>query len=177
MRRITYATLPSLKLEARLPRLLAVAALTSALLAAQPLQAEPLHGEPPGAGSHAALRGNVLRVMVHDVASSRGHVRVDVCTRSEFLSKCRYSGSAPATPGVTMVEVRDLPPGVYAVQAYDDRNDNREVDRNVIGLPTEAVGFSNDAPVRLHGPSFKSASFDYPGGEQAISLRLRRFIP
>jgi uncharacterized protein (DUF2141 family) len=155
-----------------LSRLLPVAALASAFLAAQ-----ALHAEPADAGRPAATRGNVLRVMVQEVASSRGHVRVDVCTRSEFLSKCRYSGSAPATPGVTIVEVRDLPPGVYAVQAYDDRNDNREVDRNVLGLPTEAVGFSNDAPVRLHGPSFKAASFNYPGGEQTLSLRLRRFVP
>lgn len=122
-------------------------------------------------------RGGVLRVMVRDVGSSRGRVRVDVCTRSEFLSKCRYSGSAPANPGVTMVEVRDLPPGVYAVQAYDDQNDNRAVDRNLLGLPVEAVGFSNDAPVRLHGPSFQAASFNYPGGELTITLRLRRFVP
>lgn len=153
-------------------RLLPVAALTSALLAAQ-----ALHAEPADAGHAPATRANVLRVMVQGVGSSRGHVRVDVCTRSEFLSRCRYSGSAPAAPGVTMVEVRDLPPGVYAVQAYDDRNDNRAVDRDVLGLPTEAVGFSNDAPVGLHGPSFRAASFDYPGGEQTISLRLRRFLP
>ena len=73
--------------------------------------------------------------------------------------------------------MRDLPPGVYAVQAYDDRNDNRRVDRNLLGLPTEAIGFSNDAPVGLHGPSFKAASFTFAGGEQTIELRLRRFLP
>ena len=156
----------------RLSRLFPVAVLTSALLAAQ-----ALHTEATDAGGAATTRGAILRVMVQNVVSSSGHVRVDVCTRSEFLSKCRYSGAAPATPGVTMVEVRDLPPGVYAVQAYDDRNDNREVDRNVLGLPTEAVGFSNDAAVGLHGPSFKRAYFVYSGGEQTLSLRLRRFVP
>ncbi len=156
----------------RLSRLILVAVLASALLAAQ-----ALHAEPADASRPAPPRSAILRVMVQNVVSSSGHVRVDVCTRSEFLSKCRYSGAAPATPGVTMVEVRDLPPGVYAVQAYDDRNDNREVDRNVLGLPTEAVGFSNDAPVGLHGPSFKRASFTYAGGEQTLSLRLRRFVP
>jgi len=153
-----------------LPRLLVAVAvsLAAALSPAQHVQAEP---------SEAAPRAGVLRVIVHNVAAAGGHVRVDVCTASEFLSKCRYSGSAAATPGVTMVEVRDLPPGVYAVQAYDDRNDNRRVDRNLIGLPTEAVGFSNNASVRLDGPSFKAASFDFAGGEQTIALRLRRFLP
>jgi uncharacterized protein (DUF2141 family) len=155
-----------------LTRLLFAAALGAAIVAAP-----AVHAQPAEAANSATPRDNVLRVRVLDVGSSRGHVRVDVCSRSEFLRECRYSGSAPATRGVTMVEVRDLPPGVYAVQAYDDRNDNRMVDRNLIGLPTEAVGFSNDAPVRLHGPSFKAAAFPYAGGEQTIELRLRRFVP
>lgn len=120
----------------------------------------------------------MLRVLVTGVTSSRGHVRVDVCTRSEFLKDdCRYSGAAPATPSVTVVVVRDLPPGVYAVQAYHDRNDNLAVDQDFLGLPTEAVGFSNDAPVHFAPPSFKAAEFGYAGGEQTISLRLRHFHP
>jgi uncharacterized protein (DUF2141 family) len=155
-----------------LSRLFPAVAFAAALVVAQAAHAEPAEVARP-----AATHANVLRVMVRNVAAAGGHVRVDVCAASEFLSKCRYSGSAVATPGVTMVEVRDLPPGVYAVQAYDDRNDNRTVDRSLIGLPTEAVGFSNDAPVGLEGPSFKAAAFTYAGGEQTISLRLRRFLP
>jgi uncharacterized protein (DUF2141 family) len=116
-----------------------------------------------------------LRIQVAGVKSAEGHVRVDVCVASEFLKDCRYSGAARATPGVTTVLVRDVPPGVYAVQAYQDRNDNHEVDRNVLGLPTEGVGFSNDAPIRLRAPTFKSAAFDYEGGEQTISLKLKHF--
>lgn len=155
-----------------MPRLSAAAALIAALSIGS-----ALHAQPGEAARTEQTRGAVLRVMVQNVTSADGHVRVDVCTRSEFLSQCRYGGSAPATRGVTMVEVRDLPPGVYAVQAYDDQNDNHKVDRNVLGLPKEAVGFSNDAPVGVHGPSFKNASFTYSGGEQTISLRIRRYFP
>lgn len=151
---------------------MSIALVIASLAAALTAQAEPSETARGG-----APRGNVLRVMVRGVAASGGHVRVDVCTRAEFLSECRYSGAAPATRGVTMVEVRDLPAGVYAVQAYRDENDDHKVDRNFLGLPVEAVGFSNDAPVGLSGPSFKAAAFNFPGGEQTISLRLRRFIP
>ncbi len=154
-----------------MPRFLIAAAL-GALITASGARAQPQEDGPAEAG-----RAAVLRVVVSNVGSARGHVRVDVCSRSEFLHDCRYSGSAPAKRGVTIVEVRDLPPGVYAVQAYDDRNDNQEVDRNVIGLPTEAVGFSNDPPVPFTGPSFRDAAFAYTGREQSISLKLRRFIP
>ena len=159
-------------LDIGLSRLLLGAALAASLAVASGARAQP------GEEAHApAAHGAVLHVVVTGVTSSKGHVRVDVCTRSEFLGDCRYSGAAPAKPGATVVEVRDLPPGVYAVQAYDDRNDNQKVDRNVIGLPTESVGFSNNAPVPFTGPSFKEAAFSYAGGEQTISLHLRRFIP
>jgi uncharacterized protein (DUF2141 family) len=155
----------------RLSRLAVAAAFATLLLTAQGASAQP------SIESSAAPRPNVLRILVSGAGSSEGHVRVDVCTRSEFLHECRFSGAAPATPGVTAVEVRDLPPGIYAVQAYHDRNDNHQVDRNRLGLPTEAVGFSNDAPVSFRGPSFGAAAFTFAGGEQTISLRLRRFVP
>ena len=147
-----------------------LAGLSAALLFAGAAAAQPER-------AHGQAARNELRIVIDDVTSDRGHVRVDVCTRSEFLKDCRYSGAAPATPGVTVVVVRDLPPGVYAVQAYHDQNDNHDVDRDFLGIPREPVGFSNDAPVRLGPPSFKAAAFGYAGGEEAITLRLRRFGP
>jgi uncharacterized protein (DUF2141 family) len=118
---------------------------------------------------------NVLRIAIAGVSSTRGHVRVDVCPVSDFLKDCRYGGAAPATAGVTVVVVKDLPPGTYAAQAYQDGNDNHSVDRNILGLPTEGVGFSNNAPIRLHPPSFGAAAFNYAGGEQTISFKLHHF--
>ena len=118
---------------------------------------------------------NVLRVVVEGVKSPRGHIRVDVCPMSDFLKDCRYGGVALATPGATTVIVKDLPPGTYAAQAYQDGNDNHSVDRNIIGLPTEGVGFSNNARIGLSPPSFGSAAFSYAGGEQTISFKLHHF--
>ncbi len=118
---------------------------------------------------------NVLRVAVAGVRGARGHVRVDVCPLSDFLKDCRYGGAAPATPGVTVVIVKDLPPGTYAAQAYQDGNDNYLVDRNILGVPTEGVGFSNDAPIGLGPPSFWAAAFSYAGGHQTITFKLRHF--
>jgi uncharacterized protein (DUF2141 family) len=151
-------------------RLLAALSVACALLApaARPLAAEIAPVDP-------ATAAKDLRVQIYGITSPKGHVRVDVCPQNEFLKDCRYGAAAPATPGVTTVVVANLPPGVYAVQAYHDRNDNHAVDRNFLGLPTEAVGFSNNAPIRLHPPSFKSAAFDYAGGEQTITFKLQHF--
>jgi uncharacterized protein (DUF2141 family) len=117
-----------------------------------------------------------LDIMVSDVLSSHGHVRVEVCSEQEFLKDCLYGGSELSTIGVTTVVIRDLPPGVYAVQAYQDENDNHDVDRNRLGVPKEGIGFSNDAPIYFAPPSFKSAAFSYRGGHHTIHLRLRHFL-
>ena len=118
---------------------------------------------------------NVLHVVISGVTSAKGHVRVAICPAEEFLKDCRYSGAAASAPSVTTVTITDLPPGIYAAQAYQDKNDNHMVDRNILGLPTEGVGFSNDAPIHLRAPTFCSAAFTYSGGEQTIALRLRHF--
>ena len=99
----------------------------------------------------------MLHVAIAGVSAMSGHVRVAICSVSDFLKDCHYEGAAPATPGVTVVTVKDLPPGVYAAQAYEDRNDSHSVDRNILGVPKVGVGFSNNAPIHLAPPSFQSA--------------------
>ena len=60
------------------------------------------------------------------------------------------------------------------MQAYHDRNANREVDRGVLGLPLEEVGFSRQAPVGLHGPSWTRAAFAHDAAE-TMTVKLRRY--
>ncbi len=126
--------------------------------------------------SAARAQDAPLIVVVSGVRSSEGVVRVDVCVAATFLkSTCAVSGVAPAVAGTTTVTVDGLPPGVYAVQAYHDRNDNDRVDRGALGIPREDLGFSNDAPLGLTGPSFAQASFAHGAEPQTIKLKLRHF--
>ena len=115
-----------------------------------------------------------LEVLVTDVRSDRGHVRVAVCTADTFLSPgCPYHGSAPARPGTVRVEIGNLPPGTYAVQVFQDEDDSHRVKRTLIGLPEEGVGFSNDAPMRFGPPRFASAAIRTTDAGGRISIRLR----
>lgn len=50
--------------------------------------------------------------------------------------------------------------GSYGVKIYIDKNNNNKFDFNIIGIPKEQFGFSNDAISLLGPPSFKNASFD-----------------
>jgi uncharacterized protein (DUF2141 family) len=115
-----------------------------------------------------------VSISVRDVPNDRGHVLVALCLPKEFLEpRCSYQGSAPARSGVVIVRVSAVTPGRYAIQAFHDENDNLFVDRDFLGLPTELIGFGNDAPVRFGPPRFEDAAVEVPAQGLQTTLRLR----
>jgi uncharacterized protein (DUF2141 family) len=121
-------------------------------------------------------QGGSLSFEVTGIRFSGGSIRVDVCTPETFLKAvCEFSSSAPAVEGATTVEFENVPPGVYAAQVYHDWNDNHRVDRNALGIPKEGLGFSNDAPLGLHGPSFARAAFTHESAPQTLRVKLHHF--
>ncbi len=115
-----------------------------------------------------------LAVTVHNVASDLGRVLVAVCTPDSFLKAgCPYTAAKPAQAGSVTVIVSGVPAGTYAVQAFHDANENLDIDRNFIGLPTEGIGFGNDAQMRFGPPRYADAAvaIDEPITRTALSLR------
>ena len=53
----------------------------------------------------------------------------------------------------------DLPEGEYALAIYQDENRNKILDKNLLGIPTEIYGFSNNARRSFSAPSFQEAKF------------------
>ena len=79
-------------------------------------------------------------------------------------------GDKPGSqPGIEASEVKKIgkgtykgsfkiPPGTYAIGVYIDENDNDKLDTNLLGIPKEQYGFSNNA--KAFGiPKFEAASF------------------
>lgn len=116
-----------------------------------------------------------VTVRVAGVRDARGQVRVEICSARTWLKAgCEFTLSTPAQAGETVVVIPDVPAGVWAVQAYHDRNGNKEVDRGPLGLPVEEIGFSNQPPVGLKGPAFARAAFTHRDGAE-VRVRLKRY--
>ena len=116
-----------------------------------------------------------VEVAIVNVRNASGRVHIDICTAETYLKVCPYSGTAPARPGITVVTIRGVPPGRYAVEAFHDENGNGEIDRGLFGIPKEGVGFSNDAKIRMAPPKFAEAAIDHGRTPQHISFSLRYF--
>jgi uncharacterized protein (DUF2141 family) len=117
-----------------------------------------------------------LTVVVEGVIDDKGLVRLELCRSDTFLtSGCAISTEVKAQRGVVTVRLPAVAAGEYAIQAYHDRNDDGRVDRNLLGIPVEEVGFSREPPLGLRGPSFSKAAFVHTSSPQTVTVKLRRF--
>ncbi|MCG9910123.1 MAG: DUF2141 domain-containing protein [Flavobacteriales bacterium] len=62
--------------------------------------------------------------------------------------------------------------GEYAVTVFHDVNDNQKLDKNWMGIPTEPMGFSNDARPVIGPPSYLNARFIPKNHPEGIQIRL-----
>jgi len=67
-----------------------------------------------------------------------------------------------------------LAPGTYAVMVHHDENGNRKMDKNVLGMPLEGYGASNNCTHALSAPTWEEAKFVVePGKTRSLAIALR----
>lgn len=149
----------------------AAATLTSTSLGAA---ARPAAEEGACTGTPSATR---LYVNVQGVRSSEGLIAVTLYADdpSRFLVKhgSLYVGRVAATAPTTRVCIHLPAPGTYGIAVYHDINANQKFDRNMLGLPKEAYGFSNNASTFFGLPAFSSVRVALPRSDMAISVKLK----
>lgn len=116
-----------------------------------------------------------LEILVEGVRDGQGHVLAALCHEDTFLGAgCPYTASEPAQRGEVHIALSGIEAGVYAVQVFHDENDNIDIDRTLVGLPKEGMGFSNDAPMRFGPPRFADAAIQVPREDgAAVRLKMR----
>jgi uncharacterized protein (DUF2141 family) len=80
---------------------------------------------------------------------------------------------AVSDQGRAHVTFADLPAGTYAVSSYLDANDNGQLDRNFLGLPSEPYGFSNNVYPNTRATRFDEAAFRLQSDAE-ITIRMQR---
>ncbi|HEV8515302.1 MAG TPA: DUF2141 domain-containing protein [Cyclobacteriaceae bacterium] len=116
-----------------------------------------------------------MEVIIKNVNDAEGNVLVGLYSNeTDFLKKRFASQKIKASKGEVRVVFENIPVGKYAISVFQDSNLNGELDKNMIGIPKEGFGFSNDAMGMFGPPNFEKASFDWKG-EQVVSLTLKYY--
>jgi uncharacterized protein (DUF2141 family) len=116
-----------------------------------------------------------LTVHISGMASDDGVMRLALYNSvKSFPGKHPYRGYVlPVRQHKAVVVAENLPFGEYAVAVFHDENNNEELDRNFLGIPTERYGFSNNARGIVGPPSFEQSKIILNTATHAISLEVR----
>jgi uncharacterized protein (DUF2141 family) len=115
-----------------------------------------------------------LVIHVGNVKSASGQVMVALYDDAgAFLKRPVRATQAQADKAGTTLVFHDIAPGDYGFAVFHDTNDNGRMDKNLVGIPTEPIAFSNNARGRMGPPTFDAARLAVPAAGLDTSVSLR----
>jgi len=116
-----------------------------------------------------------LTVQVYGFGDNTGKSFVGLYRTSDAWPeiKKQYIGKVVnITNKTASISFDQLTPGTYAVAVFHDKNNNGILDKNMLGIPLERYGFSNNVRETFSAPSFNSASIDL-SSDKAIGIYIK----
>ena len=102
-----------------------------------------------------------LTINVKGFPSSKGEAYIAIYRATDAFPVYgkQYIGKAIAIKkNEARIIFTGLSAGSYAVAVYHDKNNNKILDKNYLGIPIESYGFSNNARRTFSAPSFSEAA-------------------
>ena len=123
--------------------------------------------------------GATVVIHVQDVSPKGGTLRLGLYDEARYPDDDATpvaSADVHADMGETVITLNNVPPGTYAIEAFQDVNSNHRMDTSWLGLPQEPFGFSRDAQPHLSKPSFGRVKFEVTQGLNVQILHLQNSV-
>lgn len=105
---------------------------------------------------YAGSESVALEIDIEQLISSKGWIALQLLSSD---NKKVASAYVNISEGRSKVVFNYLEPGNYAIRFYHDENGNGKMETNVLGMPTEGYGFSNNASSYFGPPDFNDMLF------------------
>lgn len=116
-----------------------------------------------------------VTVVVNGIDSNEGSIQIALfSTRADFPDQKPYKTykySLKASEDVK-VTFEDIPYGEYAVAVYHDMNENDKLDKNLVGIPKEPYGFSNNHNPKFSRPDYDEAKVEIRQASQTLNVKI-----
>ncbi|MBL7802189.1 MAG: DUF2141 domain-containing protein [Saprospiraceae bacterium] len=119
-----------------------------------------------------------FRITFTNLTTTKGQLYVAVYDRADGFMKPErvvWKTIVPVQGSSLELTIPGFPPGTYAVSCFHDINGNGKLDTNLVGIPTEPYGFSNNVRPKFRAPTWDEAKFDLGASGRSISIRLEKW--
>ena len=114
-----------------------------------------------------------LKIEINDLKNSKGHILLEFSDSEKNTIK---EISQKIENNTCIVTIDNLKPGDYSYKYFHDENDNKKMDTNIVGMPKEGFGFSNNAKGTFGPPKHEKTIFAFSGDtlHQCIPIYLKK---
>lgn len=128
-------------------------------------------------GLGAPQEAPVLEVHISQVRSAKGRILLSVYSDpTEYPYKpfrtCPVDKDSLKNGNLT-ARIHGLTPGTYALGLLDDENDSGNTEYNILGIPKEGFGFSNNQKPLFSKPDYDKLTFKVGPGLTRISITVQ----
>ncbi len=127
----------------------------------------------------ASLKGN-LSVEIDGLKNQKGQVCFSIFSSNKgFPDNGKRALQAQCVKLATTpqkITFPNLKAGNYAIAVIHDANSDGILNRNVLGIPTEGFGFSNNPIIRTGPPKFGDSAILVAGSSTNIQIQLQYFL-
>lgn len=122
----------------------------------------------------APVQAADLEVSIREARSQDGQFQVALVDAAGYAGGTAPIAARLLAPAgdVTHVRFDGVPAGRYALMVIHDENGNGTLDTNLVGMPVEGYGFSNNPRV-MRKPTFDEAAFDVGADALALDVAIR----
>ena len=124
------------------------------------------------------LFAETVKVTIEHNPSRKGNILISVFNDpGEFPDKKSISRKIIPSEldGSSTIEL-ELAQGDYAISVFLDENRNNKLDTNILGIPKELFGFSNNPRILTGPPSFQESEITIDGSNKAFKIKLIKLI-
>ena len=127
----------------------------------------PLLAQSPGPAT--------VTVKVTGLRSEKGQVKIAVFNSSASWlgDHPAYSSTHAAASRSVIWKLTGVPYGEYGLAVFHDENKNGKMDKNVLGIPQEAYGFSNNMRVIFGPPKWEKSKVVVNAATTDIAIEVK----
>jgi uncharacterized protein (DUF2141 family) len=119
--------------------------------------------------------GSIL-ITISNIRSNNGKVNISLFAKSDgfpsTVEKALAVQSVAIQKNQVSVRFDNLPFGTYAVACLHDENGNGKMDTNLVGIPKEGYGASNNAVNKFSAPKFEAAKFPFNAAVMSVNFKM-----
>ena len=113
-------------------------------------------------GSTIYAQYGSIEVRINGIENNDGIILIGLYDKSDKFPDFdeSFAGAAPkANKMGTSYTFTEIPSGTYALAVWHDEDEDKTLDKNILGIPRENYGFSNNASGTFGPPDFEDAAF------------------